>query len=74
MSTLGKIDTFFDDDSGETFVRSRRRGEHLEGEWECTVCGHIRVGNKPPDMCPECGADADEFEFWEFEDDWEDYD
>lgn len=43
--------------------------KHAKGEWECTRCGYIRVGEKPPTICPECGATAFEFEFWEFEED-----
>ncbi len=50
--------------------------EPVEGEWECTMCGYVREGRKPPATCPDCGADADEFEFYEFGDDedWDDED
>lgn len=55
------------------------------GEWECTECGFIHEGENPPRRCPECGALADAFEFYEYdeeeeledeeyEDDWEDDD
>lgn len=30
--------------------------------WVCQVCGHEHVGDTPPDVCPDCGADADQFE------------
>jgi len=64
-----------DEEFGGVLPRSRRNKEHTKGEWECTRCGYIRVGDEPPAMCPECGATALEFEFWEFEEesDWEDY-
>lgn len=25
-------------------------------EWECTECGYIDEGSRPPARCPECGA------------------
>lgn len=65
----------FDEEFGEVLVPRRRKEERAKGEWECTRCGYIRVGDEPPAMCPECGATALEFEFWEFEEDsdWKDY-
>ena len=30
--------------------------------WVCVVCGYEHVGDNPPDVCPVCGADADQFE------------
>lgn len=66
----------FDEEYGGILSPSRRKKERHEGEWECTRCGYIRVGEEPPATCPECGASADKFEFWEFEEedsDWEDY-
>jgi len=65
----------FDEEFGEVLTPNRGKRERYEGEWECTRCGYIRVGEEPPAICPECGADADKFEFWEFEEDsdWEDY-
>jgi ferredoxin-thioredoxin reductase catalytic subunit len=24
--------------------------------WRCSVCGDIHYGNKPPEICPTCGA------------------
>jgi rubrerythrin len=49
----------------------------LHGEWECDECGFVHVGqsSKPPrTACPECGAEADSFTFYEYEDsdDWGD--
>ena len=25
-------------------------------KWKCTVCGYVHEGNKPPEVCPVCGA------------------
>jgi len=58
----------FDDKLGDDVSRPRAK-PGAKGEWECTRCGYIRIGEQPPDMCPECGATAFEFEFWEFEED-----
>lgn len=65
----------FDQELGEVLPPRPRKEERAKGEWECTRCGYIRIGEEPPDMCPECGATALEFEFWEFEEesDREDY-
>lgn len=30
--------------------------------WRCIVCGYIHYGDSPPDVCPICGAAADDFE------------
>jgi len=30
--------------------------------WVCVVCGYEHTGDRPPDVCPVCGADADQFE------------
>jgi glutamate synthase domain-containing protein 2 len=30
--------------------------------WVCLVCGYEHTGATPPDVCPVCGADADQFE------------
>jgi rubrerythrin len=30
-------------------------------KWICTVCGHIHEGPEPPPVCPNCGANADDF-------------
>jgi uncharacterized membrane protein len=30
-------------------------------KWECTVCGYIHEGDKPPEECPVCGADSSQF-------------
>jgi len=59
----------FDEEFGELLTPTHRKKERTMGEWECTRCGYIRIGEQPPDMCPECGATALEFEFWEFEED-----
>lgn len=31
-------------------------------QWKCKVCGYIHTGDVPPDVCPVCGAAADDFE------------
>ncbi|MGI6401762.1 MAG: rubredoxin-like domain-containing protein [Thermoguttaceae bacterium] len=28
----------------------------------CTVCGYVCEGDAPPEICPECGVPASEFE------------
>ena len=39
-------------------------------DWECTDCGYVFVGRKPPRRCPDCGAEES---FVEVEyDDWDD--
>jgi len=30
-------------------------------KWECTVCGYIHEGEKPPAKCPVCGSPASSF-------------
>ena len=29
--------------------------------WKCAVCGYIHEGPNPPELCPVCGAPADQF-------------
>lgn len=41
--------------------------------WECTECGYEHEGPRPPRKCPECGAESDMFDLYEYdENDWED--
>lgn len=53
--------------------------------WECTDCGYEHEGPRPPTKCPECGAAADLFDMYEYDegeewdlddddDDWDDDD
>jgi ferredoxin-thioredoxin reductase catalytic chain len=30
--------------------------ERMKQIWRCHVCNDIHIGNKPPDVCPTCGA------------------
>ncbi|MFC2172031.1 FAD-dependent oxidoreductase [Acidobacteriota bacterium] len=30
--------------------------------WRCEVCGYIHGGSEPPDWCPVCGAEKNDFE------------
>lgn len=30
-------------------------------EWKCSVCGYIYKGKSPPDECPQCSSDKNEF-------------
>ncbi len=30
-------------------------------QWKCVICGLIVEGTEPPDICPVCGAGADQF-------------
>lgn len=74
MARLGRMD-MFEEESGEGLAYRSPKAETAEGEWECTICGYVREGRRPPKVCPDCGADADEFEFWEYGDeDWDDED
>jgi ferredoxin-thioredoxin reductase catalytic chain len=48
---------------------SRAGGEEAEGEalpvWRCRVCGYLCARERPPGVCPICGAKHDRFErFW----------
>lgn len=47
--------------------------------WECSECGYEHEGPRPPRQCPECGADSDMFDLYEYDEedwdeDWEDQD
>ncbi|HEY5673844.1 MAG TPA: DUF2231 domain-containing protein [Malonomonas sp.] len=34
----------------------------MEKVWRCVVCGYLHKGDRPPDECPVCHADASKFE------------
>lgn len=48
----------------------------MANRWQCFNCGYIHEGRNPPDNCPECKGDEEDFELLDeglgFED--EDYD
>lgn len=33
--------------------------------WRCVICGFIAEGEKPPLVCPVCGATSEYFKPWE---------
>jgi rubrerythrin len=72
MARLGRMDAF--EEFRGALTDRRMEKESPRGEWECTGCGYVREGRKPPHICPDCGADAEEFEFWEYDEDWDDED
>lgn len=37
------------------------QGESVTLNWACTRCGY-RVEGTPPERCPDCGADKEEFD------------
>ena len=37
--------------------------------WECGACGYEKEGGLCPRKCPNCGADADAFDYYEYDDD-----
>ena len=39
------------------------------GEWECSECGYIAMERRRPSRCSQCGAAADAFDFFEYDDD-----
>ncbi|WP_010237410.1 FprA family A-type flavoprotein [Clostridium arbusti] len=40
-------------------VKTKKQGKTKK--WKCLVCGVVFEGNKPPKVCPVCGADEDQF-------------
>jgi hypothetical protein len=42
--------------------------------WECIECGYEVETDRRPRECPECGADGDSFDLYEYDDEWDDED
>ena len=40
-------------------VKTKKKGNTKK--WKCLVCGVVFEGNKPPKVCPVCGAGEDQF-------------
>jgi rubrerythrin len=30
-------------------------------KWICTICGYIHEGDQPPEECPNCGTEPQDF-------------
>ena len=30
-------------------------------KWRCRICGYVAAGEKPPNLCPVCGAPENDF-------------
>lgn len=43
-------------------------------EWECTECGYIEDGPRPPSRCPECGAPRHRFQRLDLDEEEEEFD
>jgi len=47
-------------------------------KWECSHCGYVHDGKTPPEQCPICKAEEEDFELLdpqtEEENDYDDYD
>ncbi|MCT4598847.1 MAG: FAD-dependent oxidoreductase [Vallitalea sp.] len=44
--------------------------DQVDGEvklWRCIICGEVYEGVEPPEICPACGATAEQFEVYEAE-------
>ncbi len=33
----------------------------MDQQWKCDVCGYVHTGEQPPDSCPVCGVDSEQF-------------
>jgi rubrerythrin len=40
--------------------KERKTGT-MEKTWRCIECGYMYIGDKPPDICPECYAPKESF-------------
>ncbi len=34
---------------------------NLEKTWRCSICGYLHYGDNPPETCPICEAQAEDF-------------
>ena len=40
----------------------------MEKQWRCEHCGYVWTGDSPPNYCPNCGHEQDEYEEIKFHD------
>lgn len=45
----------------ENLNKLNKKGKTPIKQWKCVICGLIMESNEAPDMCPVCGAGADQF-------------
>jgi nitrite reductase (NADH) large subunit len=43
-----------------TYFRPSFEGQLMK-KWRCRICGYIHAGENPPELCPVCGATAEDF-------------
>lgn len=54
------LDYGFINDSHE--LKTPSSGDGTVKKWVCVVCGDVFEGERPPDICPTCGASFEQFE------------
>lgn len=58
---LGKsLDTSFVNETHE--IKKQAGGDGTVKKWICVVCGDVFEGDRPPEICPTCGASHEQFE------------
>jgi NAD(P)H-nitrite reductase large subunit len=43
-------------------IKSQPGGDGVIKKWICIVCGDVFEGDRPPEICPTCGASHEQFE------------